>query len=49
MGGYLNRSKDGPTGAEITWNGQAALSFTAWMLGYSVDAGDDSAVRQHIS
>ncbi len=49
MGGYLNRSKDGPPGAEITWNGQAALSFTAWMLGHSVDAGDDSAVRQHIS
>ncbi len=36
MGGYLNRSNDGPPGAEITWNGQAALSFTAWMLGHSV-------------
>ena len=49
MGGYLNRSNDGPPGAEIAWNGQAALSFTAWMLGHSVDAGDDSEVRKHIS
>ena len=49
MGGYLDRSSDGPPGAEIAWNGQAALSFTAWMLGHSVDAGDDSEVRKHIS
>ncbi len=49
MGGYLNRSNDGPPGAEIAWNGQAALSFTAWMLGHSVDAGETSEVRKHIS
>ena len=49
MGGYLYRSNDGPPGAEIAWNGQAALSFTAWMLGHSVEAGDDSEVRKHYS
>ena len=49
MGGYLNRKNDGPPGAEITWNGQAALSFTAWMLGHSIDAGKTSEVRKHIS
>ncbi len=48
--GYLSCGNDGPPGAEITWDGQAALSFTAWILGHSVDAGgDDSAVRKHIS
>ncbi len=49
MGGYLNRRNDGPPGAEIAWNGQAALSFTAWMLGHSIDAGEDSEVRKRIS
>ncbi len=49
MGGYLNRKNDGPPGAEIAWNGQAALSFTAWMLGHSIDAGETSEVRKHIS
>ena len=49
MGGYLNRNNDGPPGAEIAWNGQAALSFTAWMLGHSIDVGETSAVRKHIS
>lgn len=49
MGGHLNRSNDGPPGAEIAWNGQAALSFTAWMLGHSIDAGEDSEVRKRIS
>ena len=48
MGGYLNRKNDGPPGAEVTWNGQAALSFTAWMLGHSIDAGETSALRKHI-
>lgn len=49
MGGYLNRKNDGPPGAEVTWNGQAALSFTAWMLGHSIDVGETSEVRKHIS
>ena len=49
MGGYLNRKNDGPLGAEIAWNGHAALSFTAWMLGHSIDAGETSEVRKHIS
>ena len=49
MGGYLNSKNDGPPGAEIAWNGQAALSFTAWMLGHSIDAGETSEVRKHIS
>ena len=46
MGGYLNRKNDGPPGAEVTWNGQAALSFTAWMLGHSIDVGETSEVRE---
>ena len=49
MGGYLNRKNDRPPGAEITWNGQAALSFTAWMLGHSIEAGETREVRKHIS
>ena len=49
MGGYLNRRNDGPPSAEIAWSGQAALSFTAWMLGHSIDAGDASEVRKRIS
>lgn len=28
---------------------RAALSFTAWMLGHSIDVGEDSEVRKHIS
>ncbi len=49
MGGYLNRKNDGPPGAEVTWNGQAALSFSAWMIGHSIDAGATSELRQFIS
>ena len=45
MGGYLNRKCDGPPGVEIAWNGQTALSFTAWMLGHSIDVGETSALQ----
>ena len=44
MGGYLNRKNDGPPSAEVIWNGQSALAFTAWMVGHSADAGEDSAL-----
>ena len=49
MGGYLNRKNDAPPDAEIARNGQAALSFTAWMLGHSLDAGETSELRKRLS
>ena len=48
MGGYLGRSNDGPPGAEILWNGQSSLAFAAWMVGHSVNAGDDSVLLKSI-
>ena len=48
MGGYLDRKNEGSPGVEPVWNGQSALAFAAWMVGHSVNAGDDSALLKVI-